>query len=113
MSGNILFIVFIVIASNIVSNVPLVLVAVNWIPHMPSPTWGYIMLAVASTLAGNLTLFGSIANIIVMESAGPRGEVSFWRFLRYGSVITVINLILAFGILGAEYELGLARALGL
>lgn len=113
MSGNILFIVFIVIASNIVSNVPLVLVAVNWIPHMPSPTWGYIMLAVASTLAGNLTLFGSIANIIVMESAGPRGEVSFWRFLRYGSVITVINLILAFAILGAEYELGLARALGL
>jgi Na+/H+ antiporter NhaD/arsenite permease-like protein len=113
MTGNILFIVFIVIASNIVSNVPLVLVAVNWIPHMPSPTWGYIMLAVASTLAGNLTLFGSIANIIVMESAGPRGEVSFWRFLRYGSVITVINLILAFGILGAEYELGLARALGL
>lgn len=113
LTGDILFVVFIVIASNVVSNVPLVLVAVTWIPHMPSPTWGYVMLAVGSTLAGNLTLFGSIANIIVMESAGPRGEVSFWRFLRYGSVITVINLLLAFGILAAEYELGLARALGL
>ena len=51
---------------------------------MPDPTWGYIMLAVASTLAGNLTLFGSVANIIVMEGAGPRGEIGFWRFLRYG-----------------------------
>lgn len=112
-TGDLLFILFIVLASNVVSNVPLVLVAVTWIPHMPSPTWGYIMLAVASTLAGNLTLFGSVANIIVMESAGPRGEISFWRFLRYGSVITIINLLLAFGILVAEYELGIARALGL
>lgn len=112
-TGDLLFIVFIVLASNVVSNVPLVLVAVTWIPHMPSPTWGYIMLAVASTLAGNLTLFGSVANIIVMESAGPRGEISFWRFLRYGSLITIVNLLLAFGILVAEYELGIARALGL
>ena len=77
---------------------------------MPEPTWGYIMLAVASTLAGNLTLFGSVANIIVMESAGPRGEISFWRFLRYGSVITIVDLALAFGILAAERALGLSRA---
>ena len=63
------------IASNIVSNVPFVLVAVAWVPQMHDPTWGYVMLAVASTLAGNLTLFGSVANIIVMESAGPRGEI--------------------------------------
>src|SRR5690606_39229643 len=65
--GDIAFIALVVVASNIVSNVPLVLVAVAWVPLMPEPTWGYIMLAVGSTLAGNLTLFGSIANIIVME----------------------------------------------
>lgn len=112
-AGDIAFIAFIVIAANIVSNVPLVLVAVAWIPHMPEPTWGYIMLAVASTLAGNLTLFGSVANIIVMETAGPRGEISFWRFLRYGSVITIVNLVLAFAILGAQRALGIPELLGL
>jgi Na+/H+ antiporter NhaD/arsenite permease-like protein len=69
---------------------------------MHDPTWGYIMLAVASTLAGNLTLFGSVANIIVMESAGPRGEIGFRKFLRYGSLITIVDLVIAFGILWLE-----------
>jgi Na+/H+ antiporter NhaD/arsenite permease-like protein len=111
--GNLGFIALIVVASNVVSNVPLVLVAVAWIPQMPDPTWGYIMLAVASTLAGNLTLFGSIANIIVMEGAGPRGNIGFWRFLRYGSVITIVDLVLAFGILAAARALGIPALLGL
>ncbi|HEU0029617.1 MAG TPA: SLC13 family permease [Kofleriaceae bacterium] len=112
-AGDVAFIVLVVVASNIVSNVPLVLVAVTWVPHMPEPTWGYIMLAVASTLAGNLTLFGSVANIIVMEGAGPRGEIGFWRFLRYGLVLTIADVLLAFAILGAERQLGLFGALGL
>ena len=112
-AGDIAFIALVVIASNIVSNVPLVLVAVAWVPQMPEPTWGYIMLAVASTLAGNLTLFGSVANIIVMETAGPRGEISFWRFLRFGSVITIANLVLAFAILEAERALGFFALIGL
>jgi Na+/H+ antiporter NhaD/arsenite permease-like protein len=111
--GDILFVLFVVLASNVVSNVPLVLVTVSWIPHMPDPTWGYIMLAVASTLAGNLTLFGSVANIIVMESAGPRGEISFWKFLRYGSVLTVVDLVLAFGLLYLERHAGIDKLLGL
>ncbi|MDB4958148.1 MAG: transporter, YbiR family [Myxococcales bacterium] len=112
-AGDLAFIILVVVASNIVSNVPLVVVAVAWVPHMPEPTWGYVMLAVASTLAGTLTLFGSVANIIVMESAGPRGEIGFWRFLRYGSAITLANLVLAFGILYAERAIGMFRLLGL
>ena len=111
--GDLAFIALVVVISQIVSNVPLVLVAVGWIPHMPDPTWGYIMLAVASTLAGNLTLFGSIANIIVMEGAGPRGEIGFWRFLRIGSVVTLVDLVVGFGILYGERALGLAGWLGL
>jgi Na+/H+ antiporter NhaD/arsenite permease-like protein len=111
--GDLGFIALVVIASNVVSNVPLALVAVGWIPAMPAPAWGYIMLAVASTLAGNLTLFGSVANIIVMEGAGPRGEIGFWRFLRYGAVITIVDLVVAFAILGAERELGILRLLGI
>lgn len=112
-TGDVAFIAFVVLASNVVSNVPLVLVAVGWIPYMPEPTWGYIMLAVASTLAGNLTLFGSVANIIVMEGAGPRGEISFWRFLRYGAVITMVDLVIAFGILALERMAGIPALLGL
>jgi Na+/H+ antiporter NhaD/arsenite permease-like protein len=112
-AGDLAFIALVVIASNIVSNVPLVLVAVSWVPKMPNPTWGYVMLAVASTLAGNLTLFGSVANIIVMESAGPRGHIGFARFLRYGFVVTLVDLALAFAILAGERELGVPHWLGL
>jgi Na+/H+ antiporter NhaD/arsenite permease-like protein len=112
LAGDVAFIVLVVIASNIVSNVPMVVVAVAWVPAMPEPTWGYIMLAVASTLAGNLTLFGSVANIIVMEAAGPRGEIGFLQFFRYGLVITILNLFLAFGILAIERALGVPALLG-
>jgi Na+/H+ antiporter NhaD/arsenite permease-like protein len=111
--GTLAFVLFVVIASNVVSNVPLVLVAVAWVPNLPSPEWGYITLAVASTLAGNLTLFGSVANIIVMESAGPRGEIGFWRFARYGAVVTTIDLALAFAVLALERAIGVPGWLGL
>jgi Na+/H+ antiporter NhaD/arsenite permease-like protein len=111
--GDLAFVALVVLASNLVSNVPLVLVAVSWVPRMPDHTWGYIMLAVASTLAGNLTLFGSVANVIVMESAGPRGEIGFWRFLRYGAVITAVDLAVGFGLLAAERAIGVPGWLGL
>jgi Na+/H+ antiporter NhaD/arsenite permease-like protein len=113
LAGDLAFVALVVVASNVVSNVPLVLVAVAWIPHLPDPTWGYILLAVAATLAGNLTLFGSVANIIVMEGAGPRGEIGFWRFLRYGAVITTLDLVLALAILYAERAAGVLRLVGL
>jgi len=107
------FVALVVIGSNVVSNVPLVVIAVHWIPKLPSPSWGYVMLAVCSTLAGNLTMFGSIANVIVFEAAGARGDVGFWRFVRIGAVITLIDLVIALAILDAEHALGVARLLGL
>lgn len=112
-AGDLAFILIIVVVSNVVSNVPAVLVAVAWVPNMPEPTWGYVMLAVASTLAGNLTLFGSVANIIVMEGAGPRGEIGFWKFLRFGITVTLLDLALAFGILVGERAIGIPGWLGL
>ncbi|HEY0993932.1 MAG TPA: SLC13 family permease [Kofleriaceae bacterium] len=111
--GDAAFIALVVIASNLISNVPLVLVALAWVPRLSDPTWGYIMLAVASTLAGNLTLFGSVANVIVMESAGTRGEIGFWRFLRYGAVLTAVDLAVAFALLAGERWIGVPRWLGL
>jgi len=80
---------------------------------MHDPAWGWVMLATASTLAGNLTLFGSVANIIVFEGAGPRGEIGFFRFVRYGVVLTAASLIVAFAVLAAERALGYAALIGL
>jgi Na+/H+ antiporter NhaD/arsenite permease-like protein len=111
--ADLAFITLIVIASNLVSNVPLVVIAVSWVPAMPSPAWGYLILAVASTLAGNLTLFGSVANLIVMENAGPRGDIGFWRFLRFGALITATSLIVMFAILALERAIGVFDWLGI
>ena len=91
---------------------PLVVIAVEWVPRLPDPTWGYVMLAVASTLAGNLTLLGSAANVIVLESAGPRGELGFWRFARYGAALTITSLAIAFAMLAVERAIGYAGWLG-
>ncbi len=110
--ADLTFIGLVVFASNLVSNVPLVVIAVTWVPSMPSPPWGYVMLAVASTLAGNLTMFGSVANLIVLEHAGPRGEIGFWRFLRYGSLVTLVSLIVMFAILALERMIGVFGWLG-
>jgi Na+/H+ antiporter NhaD/arsenite permease-like protein len=112
-TGDAAFVGLVVAASNVVSNVPLVMIAVDWVPRLPDPAWGWVMLAVASTLAGNLTPMGSVANIIVMEAAGPRGEIGFLRFVRYGAIMTAVSLVVAFSILVAERALGLFALLGL
>lgn len=104
--GDAAFIALIVIGSQLVSNVPIAVIAVAWVPHMPDPVWGYVMLAVASTLAGTLTPLGSVANIIVMEAAGEHGHINFGTFLKYGLVITLANCAAAFAILGLERVLG-------
>ena len=106
-TGDAAFAGLTVVASNLVSNVPFVMLAVGWVPGLPDPTWGYVLLAFASTLAGNLTLFGSVANIIVFEGAGPRGEIGFFRFLRSGAVITVVTMAGGFAVLALERLLGL------
>ena len=111
--GDLAFVALIVIGSQLVSNVPLVIIAVHWIPKLPNPVWGFSILAIVSTLAGNLTLFGSMANIIVLEAAGPRGEIGFLRFLRYGALITLVELAIAFAILWLERAIGMPGWLGL
>jgi Na+/H+ antiporter NhaD/arsenite permease-like protein len=99
LAGDLAFVALVLVGSNLVSNVPMVMLAGHWVPAMPDPSWGYILLAFASTLAGNLTLFGSVANIIVFEGAGPRGELSFLRFLRYGAVLTFATLTAGLAVL--------------
>ncbi|MEH2403711.1 anion transporter [Nostoc sp.] len=81
--------------SNLVSNVPAVLLLQHLIPHPDTRTW--LLLAAGSTLAGNLTLLGSVANLIVAEAVAKLGyQLSFWEHLRFGLPLTVLTLILAY-----------------
>ncbi|HEX5480910.1 MAG TPA: SLC13 family permease, partial [Dehalococcoidia bacterium] len=71
------------VAANVISNVPAVMLFTKLIPHLPDPRAAWLTLAMASTLAGNLTVLGSIANLIVVEGARRRGvTISFADYLR-------------------------------
>ncbi len=82
--------------SNLISNVPAVLVLQGLVPAMADPQRAWLMLAAASTLAGNLTLLGSVANLIVAELAARWGvRVTFGQYLRVGVPITALTLLVA------------------
>ncbi|HUJ44788.1 MAG TPA: SLC13 family permease [Opitutaceae bacterium] len=82
-----------VVGSNIFSNVPFVLVAGKWIHGFAQPELMWKVLALATTFAGNLTILGSVANIIVVESARGHIEVGFWDYARLGIPVTVLTTI--------------------
>ncbi|MEZ4677189.1 MAG: anion transporter [Caldilineaceae bacterium] len=83
--------------SNLISNVPAVLLFAPFVPQLPNSTQSWLTLAMATTLAGNLTLLGSVANLIVAESARQRGvHFSFNEYLKAGLPITIVSLL--FGI---------------
>jgi Na+/H+ antiporter NhaD/arsenite permease-like protein len=53
----------------------------------------WLVIAMASTLAGNFTVLGSIANLIVVEKAARRGIViGFWDYFRVGAPLTLLTL---------------------
>ncbi|MEH2260375.1 anion transporter [Nostoc sp.] len=81
--------------SNLVSNVPAVLLLQHLLPHPDTKTW--LLLAAGSTLAGNLTLLGSVANLIVAEAVAKLGyQLSFWEHLRFGLPLTILTLMLTY-----------------
>jgi Na+/H+ antiporter NhaD/arsenite permease-like protein len=82
-----------VVVSNLVSNVPAVLLFRPLVPQFPDPPRAWLTLAAATTLAGNLTLLGSVANLIVAESARQRGvKLGFGEYLKAGVPITLLTL---------------------
>lgn len=99
--------VFTELLSQVVSNVPFVILGSQWMPHFVDPPLMWLSMALFSTLAGNLTIVGSVANIIVLESAGEEGRIGFWRFLRYGAVITLVTSVVGFVVLYLERRAGL------
>jgi Na+/H+ antiporter NhaD/arsenite permease-like protein len=81
--------------SNLVSNVPAVMLLRTVVPSLPDPHTGWLVLAMASTLAGNLTITGSVANIIVVERAAAEGvKVGFADYFRVGLPVTLATLVI-------------------
>lgn len=80
------------IGSNIVSNVPLVMLAGPYLASTSADAEAWVMLGFVTTVAGNLTLVGSVANIIVAESAREHYDLGFTEYLRFGAVSTLAVL---------------------
>ena len=80
--------------SNLVSNVPAVMLFTRIVPSLPHPDTGWLVLAMSSTLAGNLTILGSIANLIVVEGARRHGiKIGFVDYLKLGVPLTILTLL--------------------
>lgn len=86
---------FSALLSNLVSNVPAVLVFRPVVAQLNDPQQAWLTLAMSSTLAGNFTLLGSVANLIVVQRARPDVHISFMDYFKAGAPLTLLSL--AFG----------------
>ncbi|SIN98197.1 transporter, YbiR family [Singulisphaera sp. GP187] len=83
-----------VVLSNLVSNVPAVLLFKPLMEVMPQKELAWLALAMSSTLAGNLTVLGSVANLIVVENARRAGtELGFLEYLKVGVPLTALTTL--------------------
>src|SRR5690606_22897479 len=82
------------VGSNIVSNVPFILVIKDQMSTLPDAERAWQLLAMASTFAGNLTLLGSVANVIVAESARKWGGLGFREHFKFGAPLALITTAL-------------------
>jgi Na+/H+ antiporter NhaD/arsenite permease-like protein len=89
------------LGSNVFSNVPFVLVAADWTGGMARPELMWKVLALSTTFAGNLTILGSVANVIVVESARGHVEIGFRDYARLGIPITLATLAVGVAMLVA------------
>jgi Na+/H+ antiporter NhaD/arsenite permease-like protein len=78
--------------SNLVSNVPAVLLFKPIVPHLANPDYAWRILAMASTFAGNLTVLGSVANLIVLQKSKSHVSISFWEYFKVGLPLTVLTI---------------------
>jgi Na+/H+ antiporter NhaD/arsenite permease-like protein len=92
---------FSTVLSNLASNVPAVMLFLKFIPGLDNPRLYWLALAVSSTLAGNLTVIGSVANIIVFEQSRREVRIGFWEYFRCGLPLTLITLVLGILVLTA------------
>ncbi|MBI1789059.1 MAG: anion transporter [Acidobacteria bacterium] len=86
--------------SNLVSNVPAVLIFKPFVERLSDPRRAWLALAMSSTLAGNLTLLGSVANLIVMHRARHEVRIGFWEYTRVGAPLAVVTILIGVLVLG-------------
>ncbi len=91
--GLALFTVFTTLGSNLVSNVPMALLAGPHLESLGDPATGWVLLGFVTTIAGNLTLMGSVANIIVAERARDSYHLGYFEYLKFGAVSTILSLL--------------------
>jgi Na+/H+ antiporter NhaD/arsenite permease-like protein len=87
------------VGCQVVSNVPFILLAQPFIQSLPDPTLAWTTTALATTLAGNLTLLGSVANIIVIETAKAEDEMGFVAYIKAGLPVTIASMVVGIGYL--------------
>ena len=87
------FTIFLVAGSNLLSNVPMVLLSGPYLDKLGYGELSWVLLAYITTVAGNLTILGSVANIIVAERAKKDYALGFVEYLRFGFVSTVLVLL--------------------
>ena len=81
--------------SNLVSNVPAVLVLKPFVATLPDQQQAWLTIAMASTLAGNFTLLGSVANLIVVQRARRYGvTIGFWEYFKVGAPLTIVTILI-------------------
>jgi Na+/H+ antiporter NhaD/arsenite permease-like protein len=81
------------VLSNIVSNVPAVLVLKPFIAQLQNQQQAWLTVAMASTLAGNFAILGSVANLIVVQRARAQNvEIGFWEYFKVGAPLTVLTI---------------------
>jgi Na+/H+ antiporter NhaD/arsenite permease-like protein len=82
-----------VVGSNLFSNVPFVMLLRGFMAHLPHAPLLWLTLAASSTFAGNLTLVGSVANLIVAQKARQECPLGFWAFLKVGVPTTLLTTL--------------------
>ena len=94
-----------VVLSNLVSNVPAVMLLKPLMLSLGSDHFLWLALAMSSTLAGNFTLIGSVANLIVAQQARKRIEIGFMEYFRAGALITALTIVVGILVLAIEVKM--------
>ena len=83
------------ILSQLISNVPLVALYQPLLMHAGISQHGLLLLAVSSTIAGNLLILGAASNVIIIQNAEKRSKetITTWEFARVGIPLTFLNIL--------------------
>jgi len=93
------------VLSNVVSNVPAVMLLKPFVESLGGDRVAWLALAMSSTLAGNFTLIGSVANLIVVQQARKQVEIGFVEYFRVGALITILTIAAGIMVLVLEVRI--------